>query len=115
MEDRITKENTTGLRNAFKLQSVPIQEKQKRDVLVKRYMKTREVNPEIKLTFKVIDALGLTKPMPRAQRRKVARTAGMDWDFYRLLEFEVAKRHRAKVSLETGLPIEEKKVEGETQ
>lgn len=97
-------ENTSKIIDHFKLQPVPVQEKQKRNVLIKKYMRTKEINPEIKLTFKVIDALGLTKPMPRAQRRQVARTAGMDWDFYRLLEFEVAKRYRAGVDLETGLP-----------
>jgi hypothetical protein len=90
--------------NAFKVQPSKIQEKQKRDVLIKKYMRTNTVNPDIRLTYNVIDKLQLTKRMSRQQRRLVARKVGMDWDFYKLLEFEVMKRIKAKVNLETGLP-----------
>lgn len=102
-------EETTVL----KAQPTTLQEKQKRDVLVKKFMRTQEVNPQIKLTLPVIKSLRLLDPIPRKARRKIARTAGMDWDFYRLLEFEVIKRKRAGVSLESGLPIEKQIEEGE--
>lgn len=101
------------MEETLKAQPTPIQEKQRRDVLVKRFMKTKNVNTEIKLSMKVISSLRLLVPLPRKTRRNIARAAGMDWDFYRLLEFEVQKRNKAGVSLETGLPIENNNVKKE--
>jgi hypothetical protein len=92
----------------MKAQPTSITEKMKRSALVKAFMKRETVNTEIKLTMGVIESLKLLHPLPRNTRRKIARTAGMDWDFYRLLEKEVIKRKKAGVALDTGLPIEEK-------
>lgn len=95
------------------VQDAPLMEKQRRDVLIKQYMKREGINPDIKIPVSVIMELKLAYPMPRAKRRDIARKANMDWDLYRLLEKEVAKRIKAGVSLETGLPkIEEEKNEG---
>lgn len=99
--------STDQMPQNIKTLPVTIQEKQKRDILIKKYMKVPTPNPEIKLTLGVIKSLRLLVPLSRKQRRDIARKAGMDWDFYRLLEFEVIKRKKAGVSLETGLPIEE--------
>jgi hypothetical protein len=81
-------------------------EKEKRNVLVKKFMNMTEVNTDINIPINVIQDLRLAMPMPRQQRRKIARKANMDWDLYRLLEREVIKRLKAKVDLSTGKPIE---------
>lgn len=99
--------NTDQKPQDIKALQVSAQEKQKRDIIIKKYMKIPTPNTEIKLTLGVIKSLRLLIPLSRKQRRDIARKAGMDWDFYRLIEFEVLKRRKAGVSLETGLPIEE--------
>jgi len=92
--------------NSFKINDTPLMEKQRREVLVKKFMKTNEINTEIKIPTQVIIKLKLNHPMPRDKRRNIARKAKMNWDMYRLLEREVAKRIKAGVNLETGLPNE---------
>lgn len=76
-----------------------------RKTLVKEYLSNPEINKAIKLNLEVIEKLRLKEPMTRAQRRKIARNAKMDWDMYRLLERETIKRVKANVNLETGEPI----------
>lgn len=88
----------------IEVENTSLIEKQKRDILVKKFMNRLDINTEIKIPVKVINELKLNYPMPRSKRRDIARKAKMDWDLYRLLEREVAKRIKAKVNLETGLP-----------
>jgi hypothetical protein len=73
-----------------------------REKLIKEYKNVKGINNNINIPYNIINKLKLTQPLSRQQRRKIARSVGMEWQMYALLEQEIMKRMKANANLETG-------------
>jgi hypothetical protein len=75
-----------------------------KNALIKALMQPT-INEGVNITQETIVKLQLNKRHTRENRRRIARKAKIDWNFYKALEYEVMKRLFSGVDLVTGKPI----------